>query len=225
MKASLGMSIISVVSAADGYIFSILTAKFMTEKDAGAVFSCVKTIEVISIFMMAVTLVFSRDFSKCIAESDSKLLQRKCNTAVLLQATPVMFCFIFIVIFSKEVLSVFGSEYADYSELLNIMALGMLINTLSGSTVSLMQLGNLHWQHVYLQLIAIIIGCISLPIFTFEFDVVGIGYSYLLTKVLWNVSAVIYIRINLSVDPSILSIITNYNSCNSYIFEDIKGVK
>ncbi|NRA18516.1 MAG: hypothetical protein HRU04_23765 [Oceanospirillaceae bacterium] len=225
IMSSFGMTIIAVVSAADGYVFNILTAVFMTNTDAGAVFSSVKTIEIISIFMMAVSLIFSKDFSKCLAQSNTKMLQRKCNTAILLQAIPVLGCGIFVFIFGRYILLLFGAEYIKYASLLNIMCIGMLFNTLTGSTGSLMQLGKLHWQQVYLQTIALLIGCASMPLFIlyFETGIIGVGYSYLIYKICWNVPAVIFIRSYLGVDPSIISVLTNYNKCNRYIITDFNG--
>lgn len=224
MSTSVGLTAIGVVSAADGYVFNIATSYFLGDFEAGAVFASVKTVEVVSIFMMAVTLVMAKDFSMCLAKKDTLGLQRKLNVAIFLQILPVIFCFVFIVVFSQDILIAFDPQYVRYWPFLIVMAIAMLVNSITGSTVSLMQLGGLHWHHLFLQSTAIFLGLISMFYFVPAYGIDGVAYAYLLNKIIWNFSALYVIRRNLGVDPSIFSLVFNVNRVNSYLFYDITKV-
>ncbi len=222
LKVSFSLAIISIVSSSDGYLFNILTGYLFTVKEAGGFFASLKTIELVSVFLMAVSLVFSKDYAYLLARRNVVALQRKCNIAIVTQTVPVLFCFSIIVFFGDIVLKLFNESFVEYLTLLKIMAVAMLINTLTGSTGSLMQLGGLHWTHVKLQTLSILIGILSAFPLSILYGVEGIGWAYLVSKIIWNFLAVYWIRNKIGIDPSIFAFFGNYNGCNKFLQSDIK---
>lgn len=218
---SLGMTLVALVSSADGYIFSIFTGLYLDSYSVGIIFSSVRTIELIGVFLMAISMVMSKEYSGCIARNDYQMLQRKCNTTSLIQLPPVILSYFFVVLFSSEILVFFDSSYAEYSGVLVLMATGMLINSVTGSTVMLMQLVGLHWYQVGMQAFAIVISLLCLPYFVEFWGVYGIAYSYIVSKLLWNVPAVLLLKYRGGVDPSIFAIAYNSNGVGKYCISDL----
>jgi O-antigen/teichoic acid export membrane protein len=225
ITTSVGLSLIAFISSSDSYLFNIVSSAYIGKTELGALFASVKTIELISIFLMAVTLVMSKDFSSLVAKKDTLILQRKCNLAIFLQALPVVFCFLVIFIFADNILAIFDNEYTKYSELLRVMSIGMLINSLTGSTVLLMQLADMHWRHIILQGTSIVLGCILIPVFVDFWGSLGVGYAYIVSKLTWNISALYCIRKRLNIDPSIFALILNTNGCIKYLKSDLLNIK
>jgi O-antigen/teichoic acid export membrane protein len=221
VSTSMGLSLIAFISSSDSYLFNIVSSNFISKSELGALFASIKTIELISVFLMAVTLVMSKDFSALVAKSDTTKLQRKCNVAIFLQSIPVILCCIIIIGFSEQILTIFDESFAQYSGLLNLMAIGMLINSITGSTVLLMQLADLHWKHIFYQGLAILIGCSLIPLFVDTWGFIGVGYAYITSKVIWNVSALYCIRKKLGIDPSIFALIFNTNTQSKYLKQDL----
>ena len=224
-SASFGMALVAVVSSADGYVFSIFTKFNMDDFNVGIIFSSVKTIELIGIFLMAISMVMAKEYSSCIAKSDLILLQRKCNVTTVLQLPPVIFSFLLIVVFNEHILTFFSDSFSGYGNVLILMAIGMLINSITGSTVILMQLVGLHWLQVALQATAIIISLSILPLLVDVYGVEGVAWSYILSKLIWNIPAVYVLRSRFKIDPSIFGYLFNYRDCRSYVLTDLLSVK
>lgn len=221
VKASSGLALIALISSADIYLYTIVIAEYATSEEVGAVFASLKTVELLNIFLMAVTLIVSPKLSEYVASKEPEKLQRKCNVAIVLQAVPVIIFSIFIFTFSSQLLSLFDISFSGYSSLLNLLSIGMIINALTGATVLLLQLGNMHWRHVLFQGGAVLFAVALLPYFYHEYGIDGIAYSFILSKLIWNILAIHSIKKHLLIDPSIFSFLSKKRAYFSHLKSDI----
>lgn len=221
LETSSGLALIAAISSADLYLFTILLNNNAPPKEIGAFFAASKTVELINMFLMAVTLIASTEISRLVAKKDHIELQRQCNSTLLIQAIPSLVCCIAVISLSPWILSVFDPVYRDYSAVLSLLCIGMIINSLTGSTVLLLQLGNMHWQHVLYQGGSLLISLAMLPILTSNFGINGAAIAFILSKTIWNMLAIIAIRKNLKVDPSLFGLFSNGLTSLASAFDDV----
>lgn len=198
-----GFSLISLISSADMYTFTIVLSSLLDEQSTGAFFAAFKTVDLINLFLMAVTLVVSPEISRLVARGDRLALQQKANAATLLQAIPAMLAGIVLVIAAPLCLWAFAPEYVPYASVLRILVLGMLVNVLTGATALLLQLGGMHWLQVGMQGGSLLIALLATPVLVNRFGVNGAGVAFVLSKLLWNIFAIAVIRKRLRIDPSV----------------------
>jgi O-antigen/teichoic acid export membrane protein len=101
------------------------------------------------------------------------------------------------------VLSLFDPAFGAYWPLLWCLMGIMVLNALTGATVLLMQVGGMHWQQVALQGGFLLASLAALPWLAAAWGVYGVALAFGLSKLLWNLAAILLIRRNLGVDPSL----------------------
>lgn len=206
LETSLGMAVVSAVSSADLYAYTLVLGVLLTTTETGAFFAALKTVELLNLFLMAVTLVVAPELSRLAARGDAEKLQRKCNAALLLQGVPAVLAGVVMILVAAPLLGIFAPEYAAFAGLLRLLVLGMLINALTGATVLLLQLGGGHWLQVALQGTALALALASLPLLVEGLGVYSAGLAFVVSKGLWNVAAIVAIRRRFGVDPSLLGL-------------------
>jgi O-antigen/teichoic acid export membrane protein len=224
-NVTFGLSLIALISNADSYIYTIFAPMYIDKFQVGIIFSCLKTVELLNLFLMAITLVIGPQLSTYVAKNDIPRLQRKCNVAIVLQIIPIFFCMIFILIFSKELMSFFNTSYMDYSGVLVLFSIGMVINAMCGATGLLMQVGGMHWKHVLYQGGSVCFSLLSMNIWISMFDLYGVALSFIFSKLIWNVLAIRAIIGKYDVDPSICAFLVRRRRYISSIRSDIFNVK
>jgi O-antigen/teichoic acid export membrane protein len=200
---SSGLALIALISSADLYLYTIILGGLLPGEAVGAFFASLKTVELINLFLMAVTLIVSMDISRLVAAGKIEELQNRCNMAILLQAIPAVAASLFIIALAPMLLGFFAPEYVSYSGLLRLLVLGMLVNALTGATVLMMQVGGMHWRQLLYQGGGIGLSAILLPFLVSSYGVTGAALAFLIYKVGWNILAVLAIRKRLGVDPSL----------------------
>ncbi|PJC88036.1 hypothetical protein CSW98_02645 [Vibrio sp. HA2012] len=225
VKVSLGLTLIALISNSDSYLYTIILGGILSEFEIGLLFSSLKTVELINVFLMAVTLVVSPQLSKLVALGDVEKLQRKCNVAIVLQTIPVLFATVVLFGWSEDILVIFDPSYSSYSLLLRLLSIGMFVNALTGATVLLLQVGGMHWQHVRYQGGSILISSALLPLFVMLWGVNGVAISFILSKCLWNILAIKAIRKKLKIDPSILALVTPSRSHLGFLKSDLLNLR
>lgn len=203
LETSAGMAVVSLVSSADLYAYTIVLGRLLSATETGAFFAALKTVELLNLFLMAVTLVVAPELSRLAARGDAVALQRKCNAALVLQGVPALLAGILVMALAGVLLGLFAPEYAAYASLLRLLVVGMLVNAFTGATVLLLQLAGGHWLQVGLQSGALLLALGSLPVLVPQIGIQAAGVAFLITKGLWNVAAVVAIRRRFGVDPSI----------------------
>ncbi len=223
--ASFGFGLIALISSADIYAYTIVLKYLLPVEVVGGFFAALKTVELLNIFLMAVTLVLAPYFSTLISEKNYVGLQRKCNVALVLQGTPAVFSCVLVLFFAPNFLGFFSAEYEVYSSLLRLLTIGMLVNALTGATVLLLQLGGMHWRHVVYQGSSLLISIALLPVFVHYFGFNGAALSFILSKVLWNLLAILSIKSKLQVDPSIFAFFSQKSRYFDVLVSDLLAVK
>jgi O-antigen/teichoic acid export membrane protein len=207
-NVSSGLALVAIISSVDLYLYTIVLANLVSETDIGAFFVSLKTVELMNLFLMAVTLIIAPKLSSLISQKRFDKLQNKCNEAIILQGIPALIAGIIVIVTAEYFLIFFNPEYASYSSLLRLLVLGMLINAFTGATGLIMQLGGMHWRQVIYQGGSLLLSLLLLIPLVSVFGVIGAGFAFIFSKLLWNFLAIYAIRNRLDVDPSIIGLFT-----------------
>ncbi len=203
LNASAGLGLIGVISSADFYVYTVFTGWLVSVGEAGVFFAALKTAELLNTFLMAVTLVVAPRLSALIASGAREALQRQCNLALVLQSVPLLLSVLLLLPLSQLVLSLFDPAFGAWWPLLWCLMLIMVLNALTGATVLLMQMGGMHWQQVALQGGFLLASLACLPWLAAAWGVYGVALAFGMSKLAWNLVAIVLIRRNLGVDPSV----------------------
>lgn len=220
---SSGMLLVSLISSSDIYVYTLVIGFLLSPLEAGAFFAALKTVEVLNIFLMAVTLVVAPKIAKSVADRDRDMFQLTCNKAIIMQGVPVAVACVIVFVGAEMFMGLFSSEFARYSNVLRLLAVGMLINAMTGATVLILQLIGKHWIQVGLQGGALFLAVLLLPLLCNQFGVYGAGLSFILSKLIWNVGAIMIIKHNNSVDPSLLGLMDRRSGGIRAAILDIRG--
>lgn len=211
LDASFGMLLVSLISSSDLYIYTVLIGSSVGKIEAGAFFASLKTVELLNMFLMAVTLVTAPEISKAVAKGDRNAFQRVCNMALLIQGVPAVLASILIIVAAPFFLYIFDPKFVPYQDLLRLLAIGMLINALTGATVLILQLIGRHWLQVIFQGGALLLSIAVLPLMLKFFGVYGVAISFIISKTVWNILAILTIRRDKGVDPSPLGLFSKHS--------------
>ncbi len=206
VKLSAGLALIAAISGANLYAFSIVLSAVVPVGMVGPFFASLRTVDVITLFHMSTIWVMGPRIARAVASGDSKQIQSECNTGLVIQCTPTILACLAVILFSRPLLVFFNPAYAPYAPVLSILAVGALINALTGATGLILQLINLHWRQVAIQGGSLALALALLPLLVDALGLTGAALAYLVSIFLWNVLAIASIRRKTGVDPSIFGL-------------------
>lgn len=219
---SLGLVLIAVISSSDLYIYTIILGNTLGQEEAGAFFASLKTVELLNMFLMAVTLVTAPEISKAVAARNRDRFQRVCNRSLVLQGAPAILATFLIILAAPLFMYVFDPSYVAYSNLLRLLAVGMLVNALTGATVLILQLIGKHWRQVFYQGGSLLLSIALLPVLMTHFHIYGVAIAFILSKVVWNVLAIVEIRKDRDVDPSLFGLLDKRSGGLRAVLNELK---
>jgi len=223
LEQSSGFILIAFISSADSYIYTIMLGKFLPANEVGAFFASFKTIELLKIFLIVVSIIFAPQFAKLLANKNYQDLQRKCNCATLLQSTPILICAAILLMFAPICLSFFNPNFVEHANILRILTVITVVTTITGSKGLLMQYGDLYWKQVYYQGVSLLVAICLLPPLVINLGIVGAPIALFISKILWIVLALYSIRKNLHIDPTFLALFTKNPHGFKQLIKDISS--
>lgn len=206
LSTSVGLAIGAMISSADLYAYTIALGAILPPAETGAFFAGMKAVEFLNLFLMSVTLIIAPDLARLVGEGDPVGIQRKCNSAIAIQSTPAILGAMVVILAAPMLMWLFDPGYVDSANLLRLLAIGMLINALTGATGLMMQLAGMQWLQVAVQGGTLVLSVLALPLLVPVLGVYGAALAYVLQKLVWNAFAIAMLRRKLGVDPSLLGI-------------------
>lgn len=199
----------SVIRGGVPHLSVVVIGLALTELETGVFFAAWKLASLMNIFTMGANMVLAPQFAREFSAGNLSRVQVLCRYGIMLTGIPCVIATIVFVTFGGELLALFSEEYSVGAFLLIIMAVGVMLNSLCGSTMQLMEMSGA--QNYYLRSIAITngvaIAClIVVPKFFvgLESDISAIILSA--SIFLWNLPCIFYLRAKYHVDPTLLSI-------------------
>jgi O-antigen/teichoic acid export membrane protein len=186
----------------------VIIGSLLSNAEAGAYFAAQKTAMLLSLVLIAAGLIAAPLMSSLYHSARYDDLQRLCRNLATAIAVVTAVGFTVLVLIGKSLLGLFDPLFVSAYPILLIIALGTMIDAVSGPTAYLMQMTS--YEKPYLR---IMIVCYALVLFA-QFLLVprygSIGAALASTGgiILWNVWAIALLRKKAGLDPSLLSLIS-----------------
>lgn len=198
ISTSLPMMVVSISSFVMGNITLYLLEIYYTSYEVGVYSVVLKITAMISLILIVVNTISAPKFSELYWNGNFYELQ-----TVLDYSSKIIFLFsislaILLIIFSKEILSIFGEEYISGEYALYILIIGQLINSITGSVSIFL---NMTGHQTVLRNIILISTIITIPmsyVLTLLYGINGAAISFVIGMSLLNIVAVIYVRLKMN---------------------------
>ena len=176
LKFSIPLMFVSAIGIVMHWVDVVMLGIFHDANTVGMYHPIERTAGLIRIILFAFAGIFSPLFSQYFYEKKSKKMieiYQLSTKWILLSSLPI---FIFLMLFSKPMLMVFGSQFNDFTSL-RILAMGMMVQTFFGlgsSSLTMSGFSNLNLFNVSIALIVnVILNFILIP----EYKILGAAFA------------------------------------------------
>ena len=185
----------------------ILSAAFVLKAEAIAVLGLsLRCISLIRFGVLSINIAASPMISRAIAEKNHPQRDTHFRNAALLKAPPALLAMAGVLLFSGQILSLFGPEYAGEGAILGWLALIPLTSALLGPNYMLLNISGAR-RHVFAASLAAL-GALftAAPVASAYFGATGAAAAATLVFAGWELSLFLIARIKFGMDASILSV-------------------
>lgn len=185
---------IQIFSIINQYYSSIVIGLFLSPADVAIFSTSQKTAMLTSFILVAVNSISAPKFAQAYKKNNIYLLEkfvRSSNRLMISVAVPIEFL---IVIFSKNIMTIFGEEFSSGFLCLIILSLGQFVNVVSGSVGYLLQMTDNERIYRKNMLISSAINLLFTPLFAFFFGLLGAAFVTSLAIATQNILCLYKIR-------------------------------
>jgi O-antigen/teichoic acid export membrane protein len=186
----------------------VIAAMYLPAEETGAYFAAQKTASLLTLFLIAGNLVGAPMISAYYHASDIPGLKRLCGLLSFGIAVPTLLGFGFLVLFGGWLLGLFGATFASAYPILLILAAAATFDALAGPTAYFLQMSGRESAYLKIMTLAyvfvLLLQCVLAPLW----GAAGIAIPTAIGVVVWNAAAVIMLRRQTGVDPSIFGLFT-----------------
>tara|TARA_R110002124_G_scaffold111545_2_gene265449 strand:+ start:11943 stop:13292 length:1350 start_codon:yes stop_codon:yes gene_type:complete len=188
-----------VLNEMDTIILGIL----ISTESAGVYKSAIKIGHLALFGFNAVELVIAPTIAKLYAENDSIGIQQIVSKGVLIMMAVSFPLLIFLWFFGGSILLLYGPEFLIGFTSMKILLVCQVINVITGSVINLMTMTKYQKETLYVFSMSLVfnlvLNLVLIPIYGME----GAAWATGITTIVWNITALLFIRKKLKVDPSI----------------------
>jgi O-antigen/teichoic acid export membrane protein len=186
----------------------VIIGSFMSSADAGAYFAAQKTAALLSLVLIVAGLVTAPTMSALYHSHKLAELQKLCRNLAGAIALVTAIGFIILVIYGHELLALFDAHFISAYPVLIIVAIGTMIDAVSGPNAYLMQMTAYEKPYLKIMTVCYSLVLVAQIILVPRFGGVGAAAASAGGIVLWNVWAIFVLRRKAGFDPSLLSLIS-----------------
>jgi O-antigen/teichoic acid export membrane protein len=174
--------------------------------EAGAYFAAQKIASVLGLVLLAAGLVAAPAISRLFHGQHLADLQLLCSRLVVVVAFATLAGFALVVLFGNQLLKLFDADYVHAYGALVILALATVFDSLCGPTAALMQMTKL--ESAYLKLIAAVYALVIAAQLALvpSYGIMAAALCNLAGVIVWNLAAIVKLRKQVGVDPSITGV-------------------
>jgi O-antigen/teichoic acid export membrane protein len=196
----------SVVFAMIQQFDVVIVGSLLGNADAGAYFAAQKTAMLLSLVLIAAGLVAAPTMAALYHSGKRLELQSLCRNLAAVIAAVTIVGFIMLIFVGRQLLSFFDPHFVSAYPILLIVAVGTMVDAVAGPNAYLMQMTS--YERPYLRIMAVcyVLVLIAQFILVPLYGSIGAAIASTGGVVLWNVWAIILLRREAGLDPSLLSL-------------------
>lgn len=191
----------SLLSFFGGYMMTFIMSITLPSKSIG-IYAILTTISGLTTFLLSnINRVFSPIISSLVAQKNFTTLSIIYKESTFLINILTIPFIIIVVLFAKKILGLYGYEFENYTFELTILFLGNYASISVGSSGTMMVMGGVERQELYIQIIKLFGISIASFIFIPIYGLVGAVFIYAFFMLFVNVAEVFFIYKNLHIFP------------------------
>lgn len=206
-KESVGLWGSTVIPAAIPNLSVVLLGLTLSPTETAPFFAAMKTATLLNLPLAAGAIVGAPLISRYYGAGQLRKVQKVSNYLVLGTTAPVLAAFLAIVTFGDRILEYFGPNFTSAEPALVLIAVGALVNALSGPTRFLMNMTGHHREYLVMITVTQITALAILPIAAIYFGILGAAVAVAVGTASWNFWVWWWSRKNLSIDPTFYGVV------------------
>jgi O-antigen/teichoic acid export membrane protein len=204
LKVSLPLLAISGTAIVLNRTDIVMLGFYRGADQAGIYSAATKVADLLVLALTAVNSILAPMIAELFHTGQKEKLQRIIKFSARIVFLFTMLIAAVLIVFGKFMLSIFGVEFIASYEPMLILLVGQIVNSLCGCVGLVMVMSNFQNQASVIFAISailnIILNIILIPILGLK----GAALSTVITMILWNVSMLIFVRIKLGINTTIL---------------------
>lgn len=192
-KTSVPMMLSNSLFFLMNWIDILMLSYFKDESMVGIYNTCVKIAGINSVALIAINSIATPKFAELYSQNYKSKFKRFVKQTSLLNVSISLPLFLLIIAFPKELLGIFGGEFTSGSTALLILVIGQAFNSLSGSTMHML---NMTGQEktgrniiIFGSILNFILNFVLIP----KYEIEGAAIATAFSTISWNILAHIYI--------------------------------
>lgn len=206
-KESVGLWAVSIVQAAGPNLSVVVLGLTLSPEQTGSFFAALKTATLLKIPLDAGAIVGAPLISRYYHAGQMRDVQQILRFLVIGISLPVLAGLVLILLFGDRILGFFGPEFIAGRSAMTLIAVGTLVNALSGPTAFIMNMTGHHRQYLTIMTVTQVVALTILPVATFYFGILGAAGAVATGMVLWNFWVWRWCRKHLSLDPTFYGVV------------------
>ncbi len=194
---SLPMMLSSSFALLMGWSDILMLSHYNSASDVGIYSSALKLAALSRIFLFSINAIATPKFVEFHSNNNITRLEdtvKKSTKMIFLTTTPIL---LILIIFSKDILGFFGSEFTIGYLALTYLCLARFINAISGSVGYIMQMTDQQRTYQNIIIIAFLINLMLNFLLIPKYGFNGAAIASSIAMVFWNITLVIIIKIKL----------------------------
>ncbi len=197
IKTSLPMMFSILAGFIMGDLGIYMVEYYMPTSSVGVFAIAMKLSFLISIILITVNNISAPKFSELYWSGERGKLQKLITQSSKMIFLPSLIIGFIIVIFAKDILSIFGDEFIGGVEVLYLLVASQLINSFTGSVGILLNMTGHQKVYKYITLTALFISIILYYYLIPIYGIIGAGVSAMVGSIIINLWAMLYAKIKL----------------------------
>lgn len=175
----------------------VLLRKYYSPEIVAYYAIAVKLLTVLSMIIVVVNINVAPKLAEFYASEDFVSLKETISKSKLMIGGLNVFIGVFLIVFGKFILKMFGINYVNAYEPMVILLFGQMIVSLFGSTSMLMNMANKQQVFKNILILAVVFNIVLNLILIPKFGMIGAAISFVISLWIWNFTSVYYVKTKL----------------------------
>ncbi len=197
----------SIVFAMIQQMDVVVVGYLMGGAETGAYFAAQKTATLLSLVLIAGGLVTAPTMAALYEKKNYAELQKLCRQLVMAIAVVTFLGFVFLAFTGNILLSFFNHNFTSAYSILLILALGCMIDAISGPTAYLMQMTSYEKSYLKIMVVCYVLVILLQFVLIPRFGGLGAAFASASGTIIWNLWSIWLLRAKAKIDPSIIGLI------------------
>lgn len=187
LVTSIPMMVSQIGNAAQKSLPFYVILILLTDEDVGLFAVPLRFAALFSIILFVVNTVMGPKIARIYFNGKIEDLQKYVNQSVNISTITAFIPMVIMILFSEQILGLFGDEYVHQSTLMRILILAEFINIVSGSNGLILNMSGHEKIARNIMIVTVLLFVLLSVTLTFYFGLIGTGFSILLIQIFRNI--------------------------------------